>query len=313
MNGDLFAEWLRRQGYRVVRTASSYWYEASSRVYQAFPYHWLITPTEEELDQFLKNEQAIALRYSTPITASKGQVSYHVVLNERTYDLNILPKKARYDVRKGLSYANIESISFPRLAEEGWASRIETLARQGRSGAESEQWWERLCLSAEGLTGFEAWGALHEGKLVASLFAFTMDGCTSILYQQSMTEQLKNGVNNALTYVFTADALSRPEISRVFYGLHSLDAPPSVDDYKFRMRYKAMPVRQRVMFHPLLAPLVNRVSHAVIRQLLRVNPHQPTLTKAEGMLRFYLNGRLPLEKQSVPEGLCRGQHEREVE
>ena len=37
MNSETFAEWLRRQGHRVYRTASSYWYEAGPRVLQAFP------------------------------------------------------------------------------------------------------------------------------------------------------------------------------------------------------------------------------------------------------------------------------------
>lgn len=306
---ESIAEWLRRQGHRVVRTASSFWYQASNRVYQAFPYHWLITPTEEELDEFLKRERAIALRYSTPQTASIGQISYHVMYNEKTYDLDRLPKKARYDVRKGSAYAKVEPISFPRLAKEGWALRIETLARQGRSGAESQQWWERLCLSADGLPGFEAWGVLHEGQLVASLIAFTMDGCTSILYQQSLTDQLKYGVNNALTYAFTTEVLSKLGVSQIFYGLHSLDAPSSVDDYKFRMRYKAIPVRQRVMFHPLLAPLANRVSHAVLKQLRHFRPGSPTLAKAEGMFRFYLEGQRPLDQQTWPEILIQSKSE----
>jgi hypothetical protein len=74
-----------------------------------------------------------------------------------------------------------------------------------------------------------------------------------------------------------------------------------------------MPVRQRVVFHPWLLPLVNRVSHAVIRQLLRVTRYQPTLIKAEGMLRFYLNGKLPIDEQPIPEGLCREVHQHEAD
>ncbi len=69
MNADIFAEWFRRQGYRVLRTPSSYWYEASSRVYQAFPYHWLIEPPEQELRGLLVKNNAIAVRYSAPLTS----------------------------------------------------------------------------------------------------------------------------------------------------------------------------------------------------------------------------------------------------
>jgi hypothetical protein len=79
MNAEVFAEWLRRQGHRVIRTPSSYWYEAVPRVYQAFPYHWLITPRDEELYQMLGENHAVGLRYSTPLDSHLGAVSYHSV------------------------------------------------------------------------------------------------------------------------------------------------------------------------------------------------------------------------------------------
>jgi hypothetical protein len=79
MTPEIFAEWFRRQGHRVVRTESSYWYEASRRVYQAFPYHWMIEPGEDELHDLLTKQHAIALRYSTPLQRHLGYISYHAV------------------------------------------------------------------------------------------------------------------------------------------------------------------------------------------------------------------------------------------
>jgi len=38
-------------GYKIEKTSSSYWYEPAT-VYQAFPYHWIIQPAEEELLTF---------------------------------------------------------------------------------------------------------------------------------------------------------------------------------------------------------------------------------------------------------------------
>ena len=85
MTAEVFAEWLRRQGHRVVRTASSYWYDVSPRVFQAFPYHWIIEPSEEELGRLLRENNAIALRYSAPVSAPQGKVSYHVVCEDPNY------------------------------------------------------------------------------------------------------------------------------------------------------------------------------------------------------------------------------------
>ena len=153
MNADIFAEWFRRQGYRVIRSASSYWYEAGARVLQAFPYHWLIEPSAKELRDLLVRHSAIALRYSTPLSASQGKVSYHIVCEDPHYDLASLTRQARQNTRRGLEYAEVRQIPLSRLAAEGWALRRDSLQRQGRMGAENEAWWRRMCLSAEDLRG----------------------------------------------------------------------------------------------------------------------------------------------------------------
>jgi hypothetical protein len=309
MNAEIFAEWLRRQGYRVVRTASSYWYETSSRVYQAFPYHWVINPEEKELRELLWQKRGIALRYSTRVDAPKGKLSYHVVWDGLRYELSELPRRARQNVRKGLRYASIEPISMSWLATEGWLLREEVLDRQGRARAEDAAWWRDLCECTEALPGFEAWGAIHEGKLVGSMLTLVCDGCCLFLYQQSSTECLKYRVNNSLFYTITAAVLERPEVSSVFLGLHSLDAPESVDEFKFRMGYRPRPVRQRVVFHPGLSPVFNAGSHRLINRLVERYPERPALSKLEGMVRFYLEGKRPLDHQRWPERLMPRQSE----
>ena len=308
MNAAIFAEWLRRQGYRVVRTPSSYWCEVGLRVYQAFPYYWQITPTETEVSRLLREQAAIALRYSTSVAAPQGKVSYHVVC-ERPYDLTTLPRTSRQNVTRGLQYANVEPIPFSRLATEGWAMRLDTLQRQGRVGAEHEAWWHHLCHSANDLLGFEAWGAIHDGELVSSCLAFVCDDCYTVPYQQSASAHLEHRVNNALFFEVTRQALERPGIGKVFFCLQSLDAPCSVDDFKFRMGFAAQAVRQRVVFHPWLAPWLGEGSHGILKRWLARYPQNSTLAKAEGMLRFYLEGRRSPEQQDWPEGLAARRNE----
>jgi hypothetical protein len=227
-------------------------------------------------------------------------LSYHVLYEYEGYRLKDLPKKARYDVRKGLSVAGVEPISFERLASQGWRLRWETLLRQGRTQAESQADWCRLCLGAKDLPGFEAWAAIAEGKLVAALIAFTCESTFSILYQQSLTDYLSFGVNNALAFEVSSQALRRADIQRVFYGLHSLDAPPSVDQFKFRMGFTAKPVRQRVVIHPWIQQLANPISHALLRAGCKLLPGNNTLSKAEGLLRFYFQGQKYLAEQARP-------------
>jgi len=113
-------------------------------------------------------------------------------------------------------------------------------------------------------------------------------------------------VNNALTYSFTKEVLTRPAINQVFYGLHSLDADERLDKFKFRMGYIAKPVRQRVVFNRWMQLLLNRTSYRVLRAARHRWPTQATLAKAEGMARFYLEGKKPLAEQVWPECVKEG-------
>ena len=299
MNADVFAEWLRRQGHRVIRSASSYWYDAGPRVYQAFPYHWLIRPSAGELRALTLGRGVAALRYSTPLDGPRGLISYHIVLRN-PYNLEMLRHQARNGVRRGLGLFQVERIPFERLADEGWRLQADTLARQGRTKAMREAEWQGVCRAAVELPGFEAWGALREGELAAALLTGRIDDMCYVPYALSHSRFLRDHVNNALFYAVSQELLARDGVAGIFFTLQSLDAPESVDEFKFRMGLMAVPVRQRVTFHPFLRPMATHTLHALLLRLLARNPDAPVLAKAEGMLRFYLAGKRPLEAQDWP-------------
>jgi hypothetical protein len=309
---EIFAEWLRRQGYRVIRTESSYWYNQGPRIYQAFPYHWTIQPSEKELRELLLRERAIGIRYSSPLDTENGKVSYHVIFDSGPYNLEILSAKVRNYIRRGQKHCRVERISIERLAREGWKLQNDTLKRQNRIGAMNESRWQRICLAAKDLAGFEAWGAIMQGELGASIMIARINDACYILYHQSYRQYFNYYVNNALSYAVSHELLSRDGVRTIFYGLHSLDAPASMDKFKFRMGYRAKPVRQRIVFHPWLSPFFNRASHAVVYQLLRWRAGHPALAKVEGMLRFCLDGKLPLEEQPWPPVLQQQLKERKI-
>jgi hypothetical protein len=290
MDLQTYAEWLRRRGQQVIRTGSTYWHSQGLRVYQAFPYHSLIQPSEAELREVLFRHGAIALRYSAPSDSATGLMSYHVVYDSPRYDMDSLGPWARKNVRRGLKNCAVEPISLQRFVEEGWALRGDTLDRQGRRVRMSRESWKKRYSTLADLRGFEVWAALVRGNLGAFLVTFQVEEVCYFLYQQCHRDYLKEHVNNALTFVVTQTVIQRPGIQSIFYGTHSLDAPASVDEFKFRMGYRAKPVRQRVIFHPYLSPFVNRISHALLKRMASWAPASRNLSKTAGMFRFYLDG-----------------------
>jgi hypothetical protein len=302
---ETFACWLERQGRRVVRTESSCWHSEGVRALQAFPYHWTIEPGERELVELLWKQRAVCLRYSAPICSPLGCVSYHVVREGPGYDLQSLGKWARKNVRRGLRNCCVEAISFDRLAEEGWALQCDTLKRQQRRLRVTAEDWRVRCLAAKDLPGFEAWAAMVSRRLAASVITFRMDDCVYLLSQQCHHEFLTAHVNNSLSFRVTQEMLRRSGVRSVFYSLHSLDASASMDEFKFRMGYAARVVRQRVLFHPVLERLANPSVHALVRAARVLIPGHPVLAKAEGLLRFRLQGKRPLSQQDYPASLVR--------
>jgi hypothetical protein len=307
MTPEIYAEWLRRQGQRVIRTESSYWHSEGIGVFQAFPYHWLIEPGEKECRNLMVRHHALALRYSMPALGGQGgSACYHTVYAGDDYELETLGAWARKNVRRGLRNCTVGPISLQRYLDEGWTLRVDTLARQQRRMKESKESWRRRYASSSGLDGFEVWAADVSGRLGATLVTFQMDRWAYMLYQQCHSDYLREHVNNALSFVVTQTLIRRPDIRGIFYGMQSLDAPASVDEFKFRMGYEAKAVRQRIAFHPYLAPMVNKYTHAAAKQLSTWNPANRLLAKAEGMFRFSLTTKnpflqAPITSDPVPE------------
>lgn len=304
MNAETFAEWMRRQGHQVYRTASSYWYDAGPRVLQAFPYHWQIAPNEKEIRDLMFKNGVIALRYSTSMNFPNGMVSYHVVLH-KPYELEMLRSQARNGVKRGLEHFKVEQISFERLATEGWVLQQDTLERQDRLRSMRQPEWERLCRSADGLPGFETWAAISNGELAGAVIICRIDDVFNVPYAMSHSRFLADHVNNAVFFSVSREMLGREGVSGIFFTVQSLDAPANVDEFKFRMGFEPKVVRQRVDFHPFLNPFATQAVHALTQKLLQRDPSNPRLAKAEGMLRFHVQGKRDIAEQTWSECLVK--------
>jgi hypothetical protein len=287
MNPEVFAEFLARQGYHIVKTESCYWYNAQPGFYFYFPYHRLIRPNAEELKRILWGERCIGVRYFVPMDCV-GKESYSLVCSDKNYDLPALESKSRNQTRRGLENFEIKEISFSELAKFGNSLNIDTLTRQGRDPrAWNESKWKNYCKATDGLKGFEAWGAFTGEKLASFVMGFQMEDHFTFLHQSSASEYLRLYPNNALVFTVTKLKLALPEVNGVSYGPQSLDAPESLDTFKFNLGFQKRPMKQKFVFNPLINPFVGSALQKCVQIVANARPQSDTLRKVEGIIRFH--------------------------
>ena len=288
MQSEAYLEFQARQGHRIVETESCYWYNAQPGFYFYFPYHRLITPNDEELKRLLWGEPCVGIRYFTPLDHI-GKESYMIVCTDKNYDFASLDAhSARRETRKGLETFEIRQMEFKELATLGSNLDHDTLVRQGRAVlGQEEKKWRLYCSSTAGLEGFEAWGAFSNNNLAAFMVTYQMEDHFTILHQGSATRYLPLYPNNALVYFVTKLKLASPNVNTVYYGPQSLDAPESLDKFKFRMGFQKKPMKQTIIFNPLIKPFINGFTHKCIKLLSASKPKSDTFRKIEGTVRFY--------------------------
>jgi len=288
MQPEGYLEFLARQGHRIVKTESCYWFNAQPGFYFYFPYHRLITPGHEELKRLFKGEPCVSVRYFTPMDQI-GKESFMIVCDDKNYDLtSVDAQTARRQTRRGLENFEIRQIEFKQLATLGISLEHDTLVRQGRApDRHEERKWRLYCSAAEGLEGFEAWGAFTGKHLASFMVTYQMEDHYTILHQSSATEYLPLYPNNALVYYVTKLKLALTDVNAVSYGPQSLDAPPSLDTFKFRMGFQKRPMKQTIAFNPIVKPLINGFSLQCIKLLSASIPKSDVFRKLEGIIRFY--------------------------
>ncbi len=83
---------------------------------------------------------------------------------------------------------------------------------------------------------------------------------------RSRTDCLDAYPNNALVYEIARRMLVERRVRQITFGLESLEDVGALDQFKFGMGFRQAPLRQRVLFHPVLRAVLG---HAGTRALLR--------------------------------------------
>lgn len=286
-SSDDYAAFLRALGHRVVSTGAMRWYDANRRFFMAAPPHRAYSPSEEELAQLWRAAGCVGVRFAAPLTGP-GRLSYELSCSNPDYGLEGLSANTRSKVRRGLKRCQIDQVAMSVLRDEGRRAHADTVARQGRDGSLEADRWQRFFAAAAAAPGFEGWVARVDGEVAAFLVTVTFDDAVEFMLARSRNDNLGAYPNNALIFAVTEEMLVRRRVPEITFGLESLEPVEQLDQFKFSMGYEAKPIRQRIVFHPLLRPVLGLapVRRGLCRWLEAHAERGVAWRKAAGVLRF---------------------------
>jgi Acetyltransferase (GNAT) domain len=282
---DDLANFYRLNGQRVVRTAHAYWYTPSPTAWSIFPYRDYPSVDESDYDQLWRTWRgaAVARTVRAVEPSSEANRALYICAIDG-YDLASLSSNTRSKIRRGVAANEIRRVDFDELADKGAALHESTLRRQGRRvPPKAREGWERTCMSAS-KTGFEGWGAYHEGRMVGLVLGFHFDGRYHLSSIRSDADALKTYPNNALIFTITKAALEQPGVHDVSYGLESVQhGLEGLDAFKLSMGFTRLPVHETVVLRPSLRRFRRPATRAAVALAKRF-PHRDGLRKAAGIL-----------------------------
>jgi hypothetical protein len=288
-----FAGFLAAIGHRVVRTQLGYWFDASRGFFLSLPSHRLLRPSRDDLRQVMRHRPCFGVRYPTPLE-EPGKLSYQIVCDDPEYAIERLSPNTRSKVRRGLRRCEVRPAPFAEIAAAGLQANDDTLGRQARSARLNRGNWEKYWKAAGQTAGMEGWGAYVGGELAAFLVTAGLEDCVEFLLARSRSDLLDAYPNNALIFAVAEEMLVKRGVRRVTFGLESLEPVGPLDQFKFSMGFRTEPLRQRVVFHPVLRALLQpaRVRALVLRWADRQGEEAVFWRKAAGLLRFAEEGGL---------------------
>lgn len=308
LTAEQYARFLELQGHKLRRTPSTYWFDASRRFYLPAPHHREYTVGRNELRQLFRGWGCLGVRYAAPVDYDFGRLSYQIVCDDAHYGLERLSANVRSKVRRGLRRCRVGPADLTVLEQQGRQAHHETLQRQERQGAWEEGRWQRFWAAAREVPGVEGWGAWVDERVVAFLVTVTFEDGVEFLLARSCSDERKAYPNNALIFAVTEEMLVRRRAPQVTFGLESLEAVTPLDEFKFSMGFRRRPLRQVVVFHPMLAILL---AHATTRTWVRrwIESRQAVSVfwrKAGGLFRFAEDSGWVGLRGSVGAGYARG-------
>lgn len=250
-------EFYESLGWPVVLAGGYLWHSSGIKTYIPLPCWKEFTLSAEE-KACLWDKGAWFLRYPCS-DSSKAFPSYIYLVDDKTYSLETFPYKRRKEMRRALKHCTVERIPISFLFREGIPLIENTLRRQGRVfNREIVDEWEQYFRSAHENPLFEGWAAFVGTELAAYTINFIFQGGVYGDALFSRDDLLKLQVMHALIFVYTEEAIRRPDITHVSYGIRAPAGDrESLNRFKESVGYKRVSIRERIEPNPKIKPFLD--------------------------------------------------------
>jgi hypothetical protein len=148
--------------------------------------------------------------------------------------------------------------------------------------------WDRYWAAAAATPGMEGWAAFVGGEMAAFLVTVQFEDSVEFLLARSRSDCFDAYPNNALVFAAAREMLGPRGQRQITFGLESLEPVGPLDQFKFGMGFRAAPLRQRVIFHPVLRAVLERARLRGVVQRVAAARSQGSgfWRKALGLLEF---------------------------
>jgi hypothetical protein len=275
----------------------TFWVEYQYGIMIRIPKFHLAPPTPNEIRQVLWRRWAMAVSYLLEPDEHHPANTWLYICTDRAYVLDKLSSSRRRNVRLGFKELRIAPLTSEQLLAHGAQAFCDTCRRVGLSGGTPEGFRQFVTVSTS-LQEHVFLGAWKDNQLAAFLSILEVDDWVDIQGTYSMDALLRYKPNDTLIYSALFHYLVELRYRLVFNGISSVwveSNAAGLHEFKTKMGFEARPVYRAFVPHPLLQPLVNRLTLWGVNTALRFRSESRRLRKARGILAYQLGNRRLLE------------------
>lgn len=286
-----YATELEKSGTQVMRSGpGSFWARYESAAMVRVPAFYTEPVSPQEALRVLRQGRVGVISYVMDPDEEHPANAWLYMCGNRSYALHKLSKQARRDARRAYRSLRIEPIEWQTVLAQGLAAYGETRARVGLSDGSLRHFRDRFKRFSLNPAHY-AIGAWKDNLLVAFMSLIVVDDWVAI--EGSFSTDAHRGLcpNDGLVHYILDYFLVQHQFRIVSYGLSSIQTDSGKDGlhvYKKKLGFDACPVHRAFVLHPLLRPLVNRVTLWGMNMALRLQRRNRRLNKIHGILALCL-------------------------